>query len=53
MDLPRYYVPLTAKGKMAIALGLYKDPKDMVPEWLRTRLVALRDNWYASRKNGD
>jgi hypothetical protein len=53
MDLPRYYVPLTAKGKMAIALGLYKDPKDMVPEWLRMRLVSLRDNWYASRKNSD
>lgn len=53
MDLPRYYVPLTVKGKMAIALGLYRDPKDMVPEWLRTRLIALRDKWYADRKSSD
>lgn len=53
MDLPRYYVPLTVKGKIAVALRLYKDPKDLIPEGLRTFLVGLRDNWYASRKGSD
>ena len=53
MDLPRYYVPLTVKGRMAVALGLHKDPKDLIPEGIRTRLISLRDRWYASRQGSD
>ena len=46
MDLPRYYVPLTSKGSIAIKLRLHGDPKDLVPQRLRNRLVNLRDSWY-------
>jgi hypothetical protein len=49
MDLPRYYVPLTAKGAMAIKLRWYKDPKDMLPRWLHEAFVRIRGNWYASQ----
>ena len=52
MDLPRYYVPLTPKGNIALRLGLHGDPKDLVPRWLRRRLLDLRDKWYTSREVG-
>jgi hypothetical protein len=53
MDLPRYYVPLTHKGSIALRLGLHRDPKDLVPQWMRKRLLDFRDNWYTSRVSGD
>jgi len=53
MDLPRYYVPLTHKGSIALRLGLHRDPKDLVPQWMRKRLINFRDNWYTSRVSGD
>lgn len=53
MDIPRYYVPLTLKGSMSLKLRLQKDPKDMIPQWLRSRLLDMRDKWHASRNGGD
>ena len=53
MDLPRYYVPLTHKGSLVLRLGLHRDPKDLVPQWMRRRLLDFRDNWYTSRVSGD
>lgn len=49
MDLPRYYVPLTLKGKIALMLGLHREMKERVPQRLRQHLVDLRDKWYANR----
>ena len=51
MDLPRYYIPLTLKGKIALVLGLHREMKEMVPQRLRRQLVGLRDKWYANRFN--
>ena len=45
MDLPRYYIPLTLKGKIALVLGLHREMKEMVPQRLRRQLVGLRDKW--------
>ena len=53
MDLPRYYVPLTRKGKICLSLGLHRDPKALVPQWLRRRLVDIRAKWYARQTGGD
>lgn len=52
MDLPRYYVPLTWKGKLCLALGLHRDPRAMVPQWLRSRFVGMRDRFYAGFVGG-
>lgn len=49
MDLPRYYIPLTTKGKIALALGLHRELKEVVPSGLRQRLVKWREKWYANR----
>lgn len=53
MDLPRYYVPLTSKGSLSLKLGLHKDLKDMIPQWLQSRLLQIRDRYCASRVSGD
>ncbi len=49
MDVPRYFVPLTLKGNLCLKLGLHKTLKDLIPYWLRSRLVRARDEWYSRR----
>jgi hypothetical protein len=45
-DLPRYYVPLTGKGKLALKLGLHRGWKEVVPKPLRKPLKKLRSRWH-------
>jgi hypothetical protein len=45
-DLPRYYVPLTSKGKLALKFGLHRGWKEAVPKPLRKPLKKLRRRWY-------
>ncbi len=49
MDVPRYYVPLTAIGRAAFQIGLHHRFVDRLPESIASTLRALRTNWY-SRK---
>jgi hypothetical protein len=49
MDLPRYYVPLTPVGRLALRLGLHKKLSDHVPEPVLAKLREYRNAWY-SRK---
>lgn len=42
IDYPRYYVPLTAKGKMALKLNLHHGWTNLVPKRLFTLLLAVR-----------
>jgi hypothetical protein len=48
-DLPRYFVPLTRKGKLALKLGLHRGWKEAVPRQLGKPLKKLRRRWYALR----
>jgi hypothetical protein len=48
-DLPRYFVPLTRKGKLALKLGFHRGWKGAVPKNLRQPLKNLRKRWYALR----
>jgi hypothetical protein len=48
-DCPRYYVPLTARGRWMLARGLHHPLKDRLPEDLIDRLVGLRSRLYAVR----
>ena len=45
-DLPRYFVPLTGKGKLALKLGFHRGWKEAVPQQLRKPLKQLRRSWY-------
>jgi hypothetical protein len=46
VDLPRYYVPLTVIGRVALRLGLHKRLADLVPEPVLIRLRKLRNARY-------
>jgi hypothetical protein len=52
MDIPRYYIPLTRKGSMALRLGFHKSIKERLPEWIMSPARDLRAKWYG-RKMSD
>jgi hypothetical protein len=45
--LPRYYVPLTRKGELAIATGVHRGLKALLPETLKTQLKSVRSRWLS------
>ncbi len=45
IDVPRYYVPITTLGRMALGMGLHRNMKERVPEALAARLRDLRNFW--------
>ena len=47
--LPRYFVPLTPKGKLALKLGFHRGWKQLVPKQLKTPLKALSARWHGLR----
>jgi hypothetical protein len=51
MRVPRYFVPLTLKGKLALKLGVHRGWKAALPAGLKTRLKKLRRSWNESRGN--
>jgi len=46
-QLPRYYVPLTRKGKLAISAGLHRGWKELLPTGVKNRLKRLRSLWLS------
>jgi hypothetical protein len=49
VNLPRYYIPLTAIGRVALRLGMHHRFIDYFPESLMARLRAFRNAWYTRR----
>jgi len=49
MELPRYYVPLTLRGHMALKLKLHHGASARIPEGILSRLKALRSQFYEWR----
>lgn len=49
VELPRYYVPLTLKGHMALKLKLHRGASARLPEGVLARLKAFRTQFYAWR----
>ena len=49
VDTPRYYVPLTPFGRMALRFGLHRRFADQVPESIASKLRDLRRLWYERR----
>jgi len=46
VDVPRYYVPMTRWGNLALAMGLHHRLVDRLPEPVVAKLRALRSAWY-------
>jgi hypothetical protein len=49
MLVPEYYVPLTAWGRVCVALHLYRGAMHFVPEKVRSLVRNLRSGWYSLR----
>lgn len=47
VDLPRYYVPLSPIGAVALKLGLHKRLADHIPAWMILRLREIRKSWLS------
>ena len=45
--IPRYYVPLTGKGRVAMKLKLHLGMRRLLPQKLETALLSLRAKFYA------
>jgi hypothetical protein len=48
-DMPRYYVPLSARGKLMLFFGLHRRLSDRLPESAINYLTAVRAKWYGFR----
>jgi hypothetical protein len=46
IDFPRYYVPLTLTGRLAVKLRLYRSLAEMLPETALSFLVDMRARFY-------
>ncbi|MBV8378411.1 MAG: hypothetical protein JO279_15540, partial [Verrucomicrobia bacterium] len=47
--VPRYFVPLTTRGRLGFKLGLHRGWKEALPDQVKTRLKEWRRIWYKSR----
>ena len=47
INLPRYYIPLTCRGRIALSMGLHKGLASHIPDPILARLRALRKAWYS------
>jgi hypothetical protein len=45
-EVPRYFVPLSAAGRWALACGLHRGARQALPEGLRQTLRGARARWY-------
>ncbi|MFX0196079.1 MAG: hypothetical protein ACFFCW_08150 [Candidatus Hodarchaeota archaeon] len=52
IKVPRYYIPLTYKGTIALKLRLHHGTVGIVPEKVILRLIDLRKKWYTWRFGG-
>jgi hypothetical protein len=49
VDVPRYYVPLSALGKTSFRLGLHRRIIDQIPASVANKIREIRKNWYGRR----
>ena len=49
VEVPRYFVPLTFRGKVAMQLGLHHRLSEHLPESLLAQARKLRGSWYAHK----
>ena len=49
VEIPRYYVPLTLMGRIALRAGLQRGITEWFPESIAVRYRKVRSLWYAKR----
>jgi hypothetical protein len=48
-DCPRYFIPLTARGKFMLNLRLHRPLRERLPQAWADRLIDVRNHWNAMR----
>jgi hypothetical protein len=46
IEIPRYYIPLTLKGRILLAMGLHHGIKGLIPWKIIRFLLEIRKKWY-------
>jgi hypothetical protein len=49
--IPRYYVALTTKAKLAIALGIHRDRNALIPWFMMKPLLRLRSLYFHGHRS--
>jgi hypothetical protein len=49
VNVPRYYVPLTGRGELALRMGLHHKLIERLPESVIAKLREYRANWYGRK----
>lgn len=52
VEVPRYYVPITLLGRVALRLGLHHEIIDQIPEPVAATYRKIRSFWYTKRFSG-
>jgi hypothetical protein len=52
IELPRFFVPLTLRGRLALRLGLHHRMSERIPEPVAATYRRVRSLWYARRYAG-
>jgi hypothetical protein len=47
--VPRYYIPLTLKGKLALAFRLHKGLRKLLPRQFVVKLKKVKKLWYVKK----
>jgi hypothetical protein len=50
VDLPRFYVPLSTIGTVALRLGLHHDMRDHIPVSVLAKMRKIRSSWLERRR---
>src|SRR5262249_2057106 len=49
VDIPRYYIPITNLGRLAMRLGMHHRLADRIPESVAAKFRDWRKAWYSRR----
>lgn len=49
VEIPRYYVPLTAAGRLAMSLGFHHRLSERIPQNVLAKIRHVRASWFAYR----
>jgi hypothetical protein len=44
--IPRYYIPITFKGKIILNLGLHRGVYESLPDFYKEKFLSVREWWY-------